>query len=357
MLKEKNYIPAFKQLKGTLLDRIKEMEPDTKFQSVRALRKEFNTSQATVDKALYELESEGFIWKEPGKGTFVADRKISETEKKGAIALIIPQINISSFFADIAQGAENKIFELGYQMVLCSSFEDTRREKEYIKRLLQNNTEGIVYVSSTSEPDSYLHLDEIASQIPLAVVDVALKNFNCDYVTTDDEAGAYEATNHLINKGRKKIAILTVSRDTSTMVKRFEGYKKALLENGMPLGKKLMINPYHCDFANGYESVKKALDSNFGADALFCASDNLAAGALQALYERNIKIPEEFSIIGYGDLNPSNPYNLPLSTVAQPAMEMGKKAIELLNEKFEKKRPVSSCKEVILPTKLKIKQT
>jgi LacI family transcriptional regulator len=333
------------------------MKPDTKFQSVRELRREFNISQATVDKAMYELENEGFIYKEPGRGTFVADRSASEIAPKGAIALIIPQINNSSFFSDIAQGVENKIFELGYQMVLCSSYENIKREKQYIKRLVQNNTEGIIYASSSSEPDELLHLDEIASQMPLTVIDVELKNINCDYITTDDETGAYEAVTHLINRGRKKIAVLTVLKDISTMVKRIEGYKKALRDNGISLEKNLILNSTNCDFESGYNAMKDALNFNFEADALFCASDNLASGALQALYERKIKIPEDISVMGYGDLELNNPYNLALSSVAQPRMEMGRKAVELLNEKLENKRPLLSYKEVILPTKLKIKET
>lgn len=357
MIKERNYIPAFKQLKSTLLGRIENAAPDTKLNSVRALRDEFSVSQATVDKTLYELEQEGLIYKVQGKGTFVADRKKLETVRKGTIALVIPQINFSKFFANIAQGVEDEAFKLGYQMIVCSSYENISREKEYLKRLLRNNTEGIIYASSSSEPDEYLHLDEIASQMPLTVIDVALKNINCDYVTTDDDTGAYDAISHFIRNGHKKIAVITTLKDISTMRKRLDGYKRALAENGIPFDEQLIIDSPHCCFEFGHKAMKKALNRGFDATALFCTSDNLASGALQALYEKNIKIPEELSVIGYGNLRLDNPYKLTMSTVIQPTMEMGKRAVDLLNEKFEKKRPLFSYKEVILPTRLQINET
>jgi DNA-binding LacI/PurR family transcriptional regulator len=359
MIDDKNYIPAFKQLKDILLDRIQKTKPDTKIDSIRDLRKEFNISQATVDRTLYELEQEGLIYKVQGKGTFVADRKTSEPVRKGTIALIIPQINFSTFFSNIAQGVENEAFKLGYQMIVCSSYENISREKEYIKRLLQNNTEGIIYASSASEPDEYLHIDEIASKIPLTVIDVALKNVNCDYVTTDDEAGAFDAISHFISQGHKRIAIMTTptSKEISTMSKRLEGYKKALEAHGIAVDSDLILTSEHCDFEHGYRAMDRALRSKFDATALFCASDNLGTGALQALYDHNVKIPDEISVIGYGNLKLDNPYKLTMSTVVQPTMEMGKKAVELLNEKFEKKRPLFSYKEVILPVKLEINET
>lgn len=349
--------PTFKQLKDILLERIKKSEPSSKFHSVRELMREFNLSQASVDKALFELENENYIYKQRGKGTFIAEKADSHAHEKGAIALIITQINHSSFFSDIARGVENKIFELGYQMVLCSSYEDISREKEYLKRLVQNNTKGVVYASSSSVAKKYLHLDEISAQVPLSIIDVATKNILCDYVTTDDEAGAYEAVTHLIKKGHDKIAILTVVGDTSTIVNRFNGYKRALKDNRRSMDENLIIQAEHCTEEDAYKSVHKSLTPHFDVSAIFCTSDSLAKGAMQALYEQNIKIPDQLTIIGFGGVKFDNPYNIELSTVSQPAIDMGRKAVELLVERIEGKRPFNSRKEVILPTRLCIKET
>jgi DNA-binding LacI/PurR family transcriptional regulator len=357
MIKERHFTPAFKRLKDILLERIKDAEPGTRLNSFRALRKEFSISQTTVDRTLFELEREGFIYKVQGRGTFVADREKTEMERKGTIALIIPQINVSSFFGDIAQGVEDEAFKLGYQMIVCSSHEDISREKEYFKRLLNNNTEGIIYVSSSSEPYAYLHLDEIASRMPLTVIDVKLKTINCDYVTTDDEIGAYEAVTHFIRNGHRKIAILTTSKDASTMRKRLAGYKRALAENSIVPNDDLILVSPHCGVEFGGKTMRQAMKMGFDGTALFCCSDRLASGALQVLHEYDIKIPDDISVIGYGCLESENPYKKALSSVSQPAMEMGKRAVELLNEKLEKKRPLFSYKEIVLPTRLEIKET
>ena len=352
--------PAFRRLKDQLLRVAADRAPGAKFPSVRELRRQFSLSQATVDKALFELETEGYIQREQGRGTFVRERAASAAVKNELIALVVPFLNVSSFFMDIAHGVEDELFQRGYQMLLCASRLDAARGGIHIERFMaDDNTRGVIYASSNAGTELVAGLNALAAEKPLAILDVAVPGVVADYVTTDDKSGAFEAVEHLIKSGHRKIAFLTAERSdaTSTLANRFDGYRAALKANGVSFDYTLVIKAVDCEIGYGRNAVREALAEGLDITALFCASDDLAVGALEALFERGVDVPAEMSVVGFGELDFNNPYKLRLTTVAQPAEEMGRRAVALIDERIRGKRPMNNVKEIVLPARLCVKET
>jgi LacI family transcriptional regulator len=146
----------------------------------------------------------------------------------------------------------------------------------------------------------------------------------------------YKATKHLIGLGHKKIGIILAGMNLKESVDRLKGYKRAMSESDLPINEDhVSIGDYSQRF--GYETMHCWLQDHPEMTGLFCASDTLAMGALLALYKSNVQVPEQFSVIGFDDLNFSKYLTPPLTTIQQPIFKKGKKAARLLIDQIEKK--------------------
>jgi LacI family transcriptional regulator len=261
-------------------------------------------------------------------------------------------------FSEIARAVEEEAFNLGYQIILCSSWRQIGRGCKYMETLADDDSVlAVIYVSS-GEDDGFLPgLERVSAKKALVVIDAAVKGLVADHVTTDDAVGAFEAVDSLIKSGRRKIAFLTAQRDVSTLNSRFDGYRRALKENGLAFDEGLVITDPNCDPKGGFEAMARALGSGFDADALFCSADSMTEGALKALHEAGVSIPSQLRVIGFGDLKFDNPYKLSLSSVGQPFSEMGVRAMRLADERVRGAGPRGVCRELALPVKLHIRET
>jgi LacI family transcriptional regulator len=222
--------------------------------------------------------------------------------------------------------------------ILCSD-ESYELEKIQIERLINKNVDGI-FLSIANKTHDLGHIQNIIDkETSLVIFDKYSKLTACSSVVIDDQKAAYTAVEHLIKKGKTKIAHLRGPLLPQNSIDRFLGYRKALDDYGLEYDKDLV---FICDDINdteGYNHMQTILDKKIEIDAIFAVADLPAVGAMNCLLENNIKIPEEVSVIGFSNWLISSLITPSLSTIDQPGELMGRKAFQVfMNEREMKKK-------------------
>jgi LacI family transcriptional regulator len=285
---------------------------------------------------------------------FVPNRLASglRSRRTNTLALILTDIT-NPFFTTIARGVEDIASEAGYTVIFCNTDESVSKEKMYLQMLLERRVDGILLVPARNGLDSTALIRK--QNVPIVLLDRRLPELMADVVRCDSEGGAYELTRLLLSLGHREIAILNGPKDVSTSSDRLAGYRRALTEAGIPPGPKREYNGAF-NQASGFEMTRKALVEAQKPTALFAANNFIAFGALKALHELGLRVPEDIAVVGFDDL-PSALVTIPFLTVAaQPAYEMGSRAIEILLKKLVE-GPSDQYQEVVLPAEIVIRQS
>jgi len=281
-----------------------------------------------------------------------------KTGKSYTVGVLIPDISYP-FYPMIVRGICDTLEEAGYMVLIANSYNIPEKEAKNIHTLLERQIEGLI-IAPIQENVNKEYFHELNSKnIPLIVIDRKYSYVKSDFVGIDDKYGAYLATEYLISLGHKKIGMITGPLDSYTGKGRFEGYKKAITQNGLKFRKNYVVETrYEEGEKAGYEAMKKLL-KNSKITAVFCASDSLAVGAMEAIKEEGLKIPDDISVIGFADLFGSQYVNPPLTTVYQPKYELGVKAAELFLKRIKEKKKGKKSKkeEIYLETKLIIRNS
>ncbi len=253
-------------------------------------------------------------------------------KKSKLIGLIIPQI-YNFFFPSVIKGIEDIVRQQGYNLIILQSNESFETEVDNIDFLMANNVEGILAAVSreTSEFDHFQYV--IDSNIPIVFFDRVHKDLNADMVLLDDVSGAYQATMHLIQRGRKRIAICIGKPELLISSNRLKGYKKALADNNLPFEKQYVISGQSTSEVK--EKCLQLLSLQDPPDSIFTISDLTMTGIMQAIYERNIKVPKELSVIGFSEEPFSTMYNPHITSIRPMGTEIGRKAGEILFERIK----------------------
>lgn len=274
--------------------------------------------------------------------------------KSNNVGVIVPKIN-SNFFSSIIRGIEDELFPHGYHVIICQTYESGTREIENINALLNAQVDGILmsYSGATSNQD---HLNPIIEKnLPLIFFDRKADIEGVSSVTINDYKGAYLATKQLIDQGCKHIAHLTIDRSLEIYKDRFEGYQKALLDHGMQFQEDFIIES-ESTLEGGKASIQKLLELKQIPDAIFSASDFVALGAIRELKAKGIKIPDEFCVTGFSNEPFTNFMELPITSVDQFPLEMGKMAAKVFLEQVNNKE-VKIEKNVVLNPKLYVRKS
>ncbi len=274
--------------------------------------------------------------------------------KSNNVGVIVPKIN-SNFFSSIIRGIEDELFPQGYHVIICQTYESGNREIENINALLNAQVDGI-FMSYSGATSNHDHLNSIIEKnLPLIFFDRKVDIKGVSSVTINDFEGAYEATKQLIEQGCKHIAHLTIDRSLEIYKDRFEGYQKALIDHGMEVRKEIIIES-KSTLEGGKASVKKLLKLNQKPDAIFSASDFVALGAIRELKSRGIRIPDEFCVTGFSNEPFTNFMELPITSVDQFPLEMGKKVAQVFLEQVNNKGAKIE-KNVVLNPKLYVRKS
>ena len=277
-----------------------------------------------VLKAIHELNYQPF-----------ATAQSLARKKTHMIAAIVPFIT-GYFYFELLKGIQYEVTQSHYDLILYSVDEISKTDEFLKKTLHERRVDGVLLLSmQISEKKAKMFLK---SNIPIVLVDSYHPDL--DSITVENKEGAYLATRHLIHLGHQKVAIIDAQLKSIPAKERLEGYQKALKDAGLFFNKAYLSisnSALEKDVFNreaGYEGMKRLLD--LGSDrptAVFISSDIQAAGAIKAIKEQGLKIPEDIAIVGFDDIELAE--YLELSTMGQPLFEMGKLSVHRLLERLE----------------------
>ena len=267
------------------------------------------------------------------------------------IGVIIP--NLDYVLATMVKGIDEVALEAGYTVMVCQSDESYGREIVNTKRLLESLVDGFI-VSVSSETKIFEHIKKIQDKkIPLVLFDRIVNNIAAPKIRLDNIDGGVQATEHLIEQGYKRIAILAGPENLNISNKRMEGYLQTLKANGLRADKGHII---HCDFNQqyAYEATKEFLASKNRPDAIFTISDRMAIGAMLAIKEKGLSMPHDIGLVGFNNEPIVSLVTPAISSVEMYAFEIGKATARAYIEMMSGAAGMSD-QEIIIKPKLFIR--
>ncbi len=267
--------------------------------------------------------------------------------KSNTIGIIIPEI-VHHFFSSVISGIEDVAYDSGYNVIVCQSNETYEREVINAQALLSNRVDGVLISISKTTLD-FDHFRNFTNQgIPMVFFDRVCPELNTDRVITNDEGGAFIATEHLINIGCKKIAHFAAPQNLLIGQGRLAGYLRALKQYKYNYDPNLVL---HCDTME--QAEEKTIDflNRFpDVEGIFAVNDSTAIGAIKMIHKMGKRIPQDVAVIGFGDGPNALIVSPTLSTVEQKGYEIGAEAVKLLINKIENETPTDSFQtKVITP--------
>lgn len=301
--------------------------------SIKDVAREAGVSIATVSRVLNDVD---VVNEDTKKKVLEAIKKLGyrpnivarslKTQRSRTIGIIIPDIS-NQFYPEIVRGAEDVANIYNYNIMLCNTDLDPEKEMEYLRVLKEKMVDGVIYMSNSLEPE----IIELTKSLELPIVLVETTDYENTFpsVTIDNVKAAYDSTSYLINKGNKKIAYIGTYQDAvNAAAYRFTGYKEALRKQEIDFDETI------CRFGglkakDGYNGIKEIFE-NCKVDAVFCASDEIAMGAINALRDLDIKVPQEVDVIGFDDIYSASIFYPKLTTISQPTYDMGSVGMRML---------------------------
>ncbi len=269
------------------------------------------------------------------------------TKRTNTIGLIIPDIS-NPFFSTIARNIEIQARKIGSSIILSDSQEDTQLEIDSIRLLQSRKVDGLIICPVGEE---YLHLKQIQDTgLPLVIIDRYFPELDCAYVVSDNYQGALEAVSYFFKMKHKSIAFIQGKANTSVNDDRIRGYRDAHKQFDQPVDESLIVGDSFGK-RNGYIGAKILLTKSPRPTAIFAASNLISLGAMSAIQEEGLKIPEDISIISFDDQPYSEYLATPMTTVAQQTSEAGEIAFRILQSQI-KQEGTHSGEGIVLPTEL-----
>ncbi|MFC0469839.1 LacI family DNA-binding transcriptional regulator [Halalkalibacter kiskunsagensis] len=261
-------------------------------------------------------------------------------KKTHTIGVLLPNI-ISSFSSKLLNGIEESAHENHFSTIVCNTGPLGNRTLEYLSVLGEKKVDGIILTSSPLKEEYYKEIK--ALDIPVILLSSMSYRYSVPYVKVDDKQAAYHAASYLIQNGHTKIAMISGSQDDELAgLPRYEGFIKALGDHGLSVNENIIVYG-DFGFQSGRTSMEQLLPFRDEFTAIFVASDDMAMGAISVASEHNLKVPDDFSVIGYDNTNIAEMAIPPLTTVAQPLREMGKVAITKLIEMINNQDTIASA--------------
>jgi LacI family transcriptional regulator len=325
--------------------------------NIKQLAQQLNLSISSVSRAFnnsYEInpETKRRILELSKKLNYQPNPHASSLRKNKSrtIAVVIPQI-ANNFFALAIDGIQNAASEKGYHVLIYVTNEKDKVESEALMHLQNGRVDGLL-ISVSNNTVSFGNLLRIQEQgLPIVFFDRVHDGFETTKVTTDDFESSFKATEHLILRGCKKIAYLQISKNLSIGVNRMRGYLAALDRYNLQEEKKWVVN---CDGSkeNSYALINALMKSKDRPDGIFASVEQLALTVYTVCKDLHLKIPKDVKVISFSNLETAALLNPALTTVTQPAYEIGKEAAAILLKALTTKNFQLTNSKLILPSKL-----
>jgi LacI family transcriptional regulator len=247
-----------------------------------------------------------------------------------AIGVVVSDLS-DSFYAQVAVGVEQTLRDAGYQVVLVTDNKDGAQEVTTARRFLALRTPGVIITPVGSEATTLLRLQGVT----VVEVDRRLAQDGCDAVILDNEQAAIDAMSHVLALGHERIGLLTVGTDWTSDAGRQRGYRTALERAGLPFGDELVVKVAPHDSESLIERRIRELLSQQGITAIFAANNVLTVRAWRVLHRAGLRLPDDMSLVGFDDVEWMDMVTPGITVVAQPAVDLGRRAASLLLRRME----------------------
>jgi len=275
--------------------------------------------------------------------------------KLNIIGVIVPNVTVY-YTSTVLKGIIEQAEKDGYRVIITETKNDIQKQTEILHVLIQFGVDGILMSLSKNSND----IDEIykiVNTIPLVLFDKVSSRIPCTKIVINEEEASYNAVKHLINIGKKRIAIIKETEFSYVSNKRYNGYLNALKKHNLRIDQSLILSCDDLTLKKGQELTKTLLDNDPLPDAIFTITDNAAVGTIQVLKKHGIVIPDEIAVIGYSNSLVSRVIEPSLTTVDQPGKRMGHTAVSYLLEEIEKKEYEMINRTVEIKTNLIIRKS
>ena len=306
--------------------------------NIKDIAKSLNVSPSTVSRV---INGKGNISEETKKRVLSAIDELNYVPNKVArnlknsetktIGVIVPDIS-ESFFAFVIKGIDDVLSKNGYSIFLCDSDENPEKEEHYVNLLFENQVDGIIIATIRN---SFKSDDKLLNgNMPTIFIDnIPNTKFNYDSVTIDNVKASYLAVEHLIENGHTRIAGIMGKQNETTGYDRYAGYCKALKDRHID---KKIVKFGDFKEKSGYEAMKELIESGEEFTSVFISSCKMTYGAIMAIKEKGLKIPEDIAIVGFDIHDEYNLLKPGLTTIIQPEMKIGSAAADFVLKKILK---------------------
>jgi LacI family transcriptional regulator len=279
------------------------------------------------------------------------------TGKTNTIGLIIADI-ANPFFGKLGREIEKEAARNGYSVIFCSSDENPEKSKQQIAMLQQSQVDGYIISPPMNSEPQIRALSK--GRTPFVLIDRYFTDIETNYIVVDNFDAAYQATTHLLKLGRKKIANITVNLDLVNMKARTEGYKKALVDNGISVDENLIkVLPFSHESMDISLAITELVGhkDDLKADAILFSTSKLGLNGIECISALGLKIPEDIAIVSFDNADAYKICVSPVTVVAQPLQEIGKKAVNIILDKINNPNGSPKFQQYTLKTEFIVRKS
>jgi len=309
----------------------------------RVINDDSRISEKTREKVFLIIKKLGYTPNAIARGL--------KTKRTHTLGMLIPDIT-NPFFAEIARGVEDAANKNDFNIILCNTDDRLKKERTYLEILRGKRVDGLILGTAHIKDKSILELEK--NNFPYILVSRNIEGLDKNCVIVDDEAGGIMAAEYLIKLGHRRIAHITGPLKTRSALNRLKGYKLTLKKHEIEYEDEL-VGEGDFRIKGGYQVMKRFLKLAEPPTAIFAANDLLALGAMQAIQKKNFHIPEDFSVIGFNDIELASFVYPALTTIRQPMLEMGALAVKMLLRIIEEGE--FNQRKIVLKPKLIIRES
>ncbi|OCB00036.1 LacI family DNA-binding transcriptional regulator [Clostridium beijerinckii] len=327
--------------------------------TIKDIAKLANVSHTTVSRA---LNNSPYINEETKVKIIALAKELNYVPNYSAKSLVLlKSYVIGVFFSSISEGTSDTFFHeiiRGVNNVIDKEYNLVVRgidDYQYSHLIDNRNFDGIIVVSQSKNDDEFIQTI-LEKNIPTVVINRYIENEGLVNIMSDDTKGVYDAVTYFIENDHRKIALLQGNKEFESTVYRKRGYIRALEDNNIPVNEEYILSGRY-DLKSGYENMKKLLELENVPTAVFCANDDIGVGAMKAIFEAGLKVPEDISIIGFDDSNFCNYVTPPLTSVRKDSLAMseygGRNLLNLIKNKEVDKEKVYIQSQLVVRKSVK----
>lgn len=262
--------------------------------------------------------------------------------KTGAIGMVVPMID-NPFFPSLVSAAESLLQEQGYSLLLCSSQDDVDLEAQRIRALTERQVDGLL-ISAASRVHSAGALSRAAELVPVVLLDQCTDDVDAPFVGVDDVGGMHDLIEHLVARGRRRMAFIGASDENWSGMRRRHGFEQYAAAVDPRCGTRMRLGTFTRDY--GRSAAHDLLEQDPRIDALVCANDLIALGALDAARERSLTVPDDLAVTGFDDIDVATASTPRLTTVSQPVPQIAATGVQILLSAVVGEREPASLTEL-----------